>query len=111
MRYCRSEHLPRRRLKPYLLWLWQLCLQVWAWLSQPLTQGVLSVVGQVRWHDALCVAQFARQASDVASASRSLARLKFSLAEAEAHDSKTSRAIASVRFIVTSGNQSSVAKC
>ena len=96
---------PRAKQRRYLLWLWQACLQVCAWLSQALTQGLRSVVGQMRWQDASWVAQLARQASEVASATRSLARLKFSLARAGAKAIETSRTIPSVCFIVASENR------
>jgi len=51
---------------------WQLSLQVSAWLSQELRQGVLSVVGQTRLHDASWLAQLAKHESKVASAKRNL---------------------------------------
>lgn len=51
---------------------WQLSLQVSAWLSQELRQGVLSVVGQTRLQDASWLAQLAKHTSEVASAKRNL---------------------------------------
>jgi hypothetical protein len=52
--------------------LWQLSLQVCAWLSHALTQGVLKVVGQTRLQESFWLAQLAKHASEVASANRSL---------------------------------------
>jgi hypothetical protein len=63
-----------RPTKSYLLR--QLCLQVWAWLSQALMQGGLNVVGQTRLQDSLWLVQLAKQASVAASANRHLPLLK-----------------------------------
>jgi len=57
-----------RPTKSYLFW--QLCLQVWARLSQAFIQGGLNVVGQTRLQDSFWLAQLAKQASVAASASR-----------------------------------------
>lgn len=59
---------------PYLFW--QLCLQVWAWLSQVLMQGAPNVVGQTRLQESFWLAQLAKQASVAASANRHLPLLK-----------------------------------
>jgi len=48
--------------------LWQLCLQVWAWLSHALWQGAPSVVGQARLQASFWLVQLATQASLAASA-------------------------------------------
>jgi hypothetical protein len=52
--------------------LWQLCLQVWAWLSHTLWQGAPYVVGQTRLQESFWLAQLAKQASLAASARRNL---------------------------------------
>src|SRR6266851_1214115 len=74
MNYGQAFALWLRPIKSYLFW--QLCLQVWAWLSQALMQGGLNVVGQTRLQDSLCLAQLAKQASAAASANRHLPLLK-----------------------------------
>jgi hypothetical protein len=51
---------------------WQLCLQVWAWLSHALWQGAPSVVGHTRLQESFWLAQLAKQASLAASARRHL---------------------------------------
>jgi hypothetical protein len=55
---------------------WQLCLQVWAWLSQALKQGGLNVVGHTLLQESFWLAQLAKQASVEASANRHLPLLK-----------------------------------
>jgi hypothetical protein len=54
----------------YLLLLRQLCLHVWAWLSQTLWQGAPYVVGQTRLQESFWLAQLEKQASLAASARR-----------------------------------------
>ena len=60
----------RWRRDRYLFW--QLCLQVWAWLSHELWQGAPSVVGHTRLQASFWLAQLAMQASLAASARRIL---------------------------------------
>lgn len=92
-----------RPIKPYLFW--QLCLQVWAWLSQALMQGGLNVVGQTRLQDSLWLAQLAKQASAAASANRHLPLLKTGPAIAVPMTVKKSAALNS-GFIRNSGSGS-----
>jgi hypothetical protein len=51
---------------------WQLRMQVWAWLSHALRQGVLKVCGQARLQDAAWLEQFAMHVSAEPWASCSL---------------------------------------
>jgi hypothetical protein len=62
----------KSQLRPGKRYLWQFCLQVWAWLSQALIQGALSVVGQARLQESAWLVQTAKQASEAASANLSL---------------------------------------
>jgi len=63
---------PPDRWRRYRYLFWQLCLQVWAWLSHALWQGAPSVVGHTRLQESFWLAQLAKQASLAASARRNL---------------------------------------
>src|SRR5258708_14503998 len=51
---------------------WQLCVQVWYWLSQEARQAVLTTAGHTPLHCALLLEQLAKHASEDAAPNRCL---------------------------------------